>query len=829
MAITCPKCHSNNPETVKFCGECGTQFPSLEEIPDTETIEASKTELTRGTTLAKRYEIIEELGKGGMGRVYRVEDTKLEQEIALKLIKPEIARDKKTIERFRNELKLARNIRHKNVCGMFDLGEAEGAHFITMEYIRGEDLRSFIHRSGQLAISTTIRIAKQVCEGLSEAHKLGVVHRDLKSNNIMIDKEGNVRIMDFGIARSLEAKGITGAGVMIGTPEYMSPEQVEGKEVDRRSDIYSLGVILYEMVTGRVPFEGDTPFTVGMKHKGEIPQNPKEFNTQIPDDLSRVILRCLEKVKEKRCQSAGEVRSELINIEEGMSATERGIPKRKIKTEVIREFRWEKAFGYGGIAFLLAILIVGGIYLFTGRHEAINSIAVLPLANLSGDPQQEYFADGMTEALITELSKISALQRVISRTSVMQYKGVRKSMQEISRELNVDAVVEGSVMFVGERVRITAQLIHAPKDKHIWADNYERDLSDILDLQREVAEAIVQEIKVKLTPQEEAQLNTIHKINPEAYQSYLKGLFHWNKRTGEDLRTAIEYFEMAIEKEPNYALAYAGLSDCYNLLHLFADLHPSETFPKAKEAALKALEIDDNLAEAHNSLAYARIRYDFDWEGAEREFRRAIELNPNYATGHFWYSELLMQSCRFDEGLSEIKRATELDPVSLVINSTLGIFYAVAGQDEQAIAQLRKTLEMDPDFAYAHRHLGMVYLIVNKFPEAIAELEKALELSGGTAFYLASLGGAYARAGQPDKAKQILAELQSLYKELHIGPCYFAAIYAELGEEGKAFWWLEKAYEERYEDLVFLKINFHFDPIRSDPRFKALLKKVGLE
>jgi len=309
MGVKCPKCQHENPEDLSFCGKCGAQLPSLEKVEVTETLETPKEELTRGTTLANRYEIIEELGKGGMGRVYRVEDTKLKQEVALKLIKPEIARDKKTIERFRNELKLARNIRHKNVCGMYDLGETEGAHFITMEYIRGEDLKSFIHRSGQLAVGTAVRIAKQVCEGLSEAHKLGVVHRDLKSSNIMIDKEGNVRIMDFGIARSLEAKGITGAGMMIGTPEYMSPEQVEGKKVDQRSDIYSLGIILYEMVTGRVPFEGETPFSIAFKHKSEIPRNPKEVNAQIPEDLSRVILKCLEKDKELRYQSAGEVRS----------------------------------------------------------------------------------------------------------------------------------------------------------------------------------------------------------------------------------------------------------------------------------------------------------------------------------------------------------------------------------------------------------------------------------------------------------------------------------------------------------------------------------------
>ncbi|MCJ7581900.1 MAG: serine/threonine protein kinase [Candidatus Aminicenantes bacterium] len=329
MTIECPKCQTDNPDSQKFCGECATPLPGIQDAIHTKTLETPTEELTRGSVFAGRYEIIEELGKGGMGRVYRVEDTKLKQEVALKLIKPEIASDKKTIERFRNELKLARNIRHKNVCGMFDLGETEGAPFITMEFVPGQDLKGLIRQSGQLAVGTTINIAKQICDGLTEAHKSGVVHRDLKPSNIMIDKQGDVRIMDFGIARSLEAKGITSAGVMIGTPEYMSPEQVEGKEVDQRSDIYSLGIILYEMVTGRVPFKGDTPFTIGMKHKGEIPQNPKELNPQISDDLSSVIMRCLEKEKDRRYQSAGEARSELESIERGIPTTERAVPKRK--------------------------------------------------------------------------------------------------------------------------------------------------------------------------------------------------------------------------------------------------------------------------------------------------------------------------------------------------------------------------------------------------------------------------------------------------------------------------------------------------------------------
>ncbi|MGD8540396.1 MAG: serine/threonine-protein kinase, partial [Candidatus Aminicenantes bacterium] len=374
MSIKCPKCDFENTSDSKFCKECGTQFPSPEEVKVTETIEAPKEELTRGSTLANRYEIIEELGKGGMGRVYRVEDTKLKQEVALKLIKPEIAKDKKTIERFRNELKIARNIRHKNVCGMFDLGEADGARFITMEYVSGEDLKSFIRRAAPLSTSRTISIAKQVCDGLAEAHRLGVIHRDLKPNNIMIDKDGNVRIMDFGIARSLEAKGITGAGVMIGTPEYMSPEQVEGKETDQRSDIYSIGVILYEMVTGRVPFEGDTPFTVGVKHKSETPKDPRDINTQIPEDISRVILKCLEKEKDKRYQSAGEVRSELMNIEQGIPTTERVIPERKPLTsrEITVQFSLKKAF-IPALVFIAVVIIGIIIWQLLPQKEVVSA------------------------------------------------------------------------------------------------------------------------------------------------------------------------------------------------------------------------------------------------------------------------------------------------------------------------------------------------------------------------------------------------------------------------------------------------------------------------
>jgi serine/threonine protein kinase len=566
--MKCPKCHFENPDDTLYCGKCAAPLKPSEEIsaPLTETLETPKEELTTGSTFADRYKIIEELGKGGMGKVYKVIDKEINTKVALKLIKPEIAADEKTIERFRNELKTAREITHKNVCRMYDLNKEKGAYYITMEYVPGEDLKGMIRMTGQLSVGATVNIGKQVCEGLAEAHKLGVVHRDLKPQNIMIDKEGNARIMDFGIARSLKTKGITGAGAMIGTPEYMSPEQVEGKEADQESDIYSLGIILYEMAAGRVPFEGETPISVAVKHKTETPRNPQELNAHVPLDLSQVILKCLEKDKAKRYQSAAEVRSELARIAKDIPSAERAILKRKIKKWKITEIKRKRPVIYGGIAVLLILLIAGGISLIIGRRQAMDSIAVLPLKNLSGDPAQEYLADGMTEALIGELGKISALRRIISSTSVMRYKGTEKSLPEIAKELNVSAVVEGSVLLVGDQVRIMAQLIEARKDRLMWTHSYERDLRDILALQRELASSIAKEIKIAVTPEEEERLSRVRPINPEAHQFYLKGRYLWNKRTGEDLEKALEYFEQSIEKDPNYALAYAGLADLYFIL-----------------------------------------------------------------------------------------------------------------------------------------------------------------------------------------------------------------------------------------------------------------------
>ena len=630
--MRCPKCHTENPDTSRFCADCGTQLLLSKEIPVTATLETPTEELTRGTTFANRYEIIEELGKGGMGKVYRAEDKKIKEEVALKLIRPEIAADKKTIERFSNELKMARKIAHRNVCRMYDLGEEKGTHYITMEYVPGEDLKRLIRKVGQFSAGKAVSIAKQVCEGLAEAHRLGVVHRDLKPQNVMVDEEGNARIMDFGIARSVTGKGITGAGVMIGTPEYMSPEQAEVKDVDQRSDIYSLGVILYEMVTGRVPFEGETPLGIAMKHKSEMPKDPREINSQIPEDLSRMILKCLKKEKEKRYQSAGEVRSELENIEKGVPTAEKAIPKRKPITsrEITVTFGLKKLF-IPAIA-IVALAVIGVLLWQTIFRKGLllsapsqSSVAVLPFIDLSPQKDHEWLSDGISETMINALSGLKGL-RIPARTSSFFFKGKEIDIQEIGQKLRVENVLEGSVQVAGDMLRVTAQLISVKDGYHLWSDKFDRKLDDVFSIQDEISREIVRALKVRLMGEEEARLTKKYTENIEAYNLYLQGRYFWNKRGGKNLYKSIEYFEEALEKDPNYALAYTGLADSYFVLGNNRIISSGEAYPRAREFVQKALEMDSRLAEAHVALASIKKDYDWDWAGSEEEYKLALQL-----------------------------------------------------------------------------------------------------------------------------------------------------------------------------------------------------------
>jgi serine/threonine-protein kinase len=786
--MKCPKCQAENTSDSHFCKKCATPLPASKKIPAsyTETLRTPIQDLTRGTIFAGRYEIIEELGKGGMGKVYRVEDKKIKEEIALKIINPEISADKQTIDRFSNELKMARMISHRNVCRMFDLGEEKGTYFITMEHVPGEDLKSMIRMSGQLSTGTAIKIAKQVCEGLSEAHRLGIIHRDLKPSNVMIDKEGNARIMDFGIARSIRAKSITGEGMMIGTPEYMSPEQVEGEEVDQRSDIYSLGVILYEMATGRVPFGGDTPLSIAVKHKTVAPLDPRRLNHQIPEDFSRVILKSMEKSREKRYQSAQGLLSELNKLEE-----------EKQEQKKSAEIPWER------------------------------SIAVLPFADLSAERDQEYFCDGIAEELINALTKIERL-KVASGSSAFQFKGKGHDIQEIGKRLKVETVLEGSVRKAGNRLRIMAQLVNVADGYHVWSEKYDCEMKDIFAIQDEISLTIVDKLRVKLLHEEKEQLMKRFTEDVEAYNLYLKGRYFWNKRTKESFRKAMEFFEQSIVEDPNFTLAYSGLADSYNLLGFYNFAPPKEVFPKAKEAALKALKIDDTIAEAYASLAFVQLYYDWNWKDAHENFKKAVELSPGYPTAHHWYAEYLTVVGLIDEAIVEAKRALEFDPFSLIINVLLGWAFHYSYQYDHAIEQYLKTLEMDPNFAPAHFFLGMTYVQKAMFEEAFEEFQKAKVLFGDSTLTNAALWHAYARRGKTDEVQKVLDELAKISQQIYVPLYYVAAVYADVGDKERAFHWLGKCFEEREMWLAFLKVDPIWSDLRTDPRFNELLKKIGL-
>jgi TolB-like protein/Tfp pilus assembly protein PilF/tRNA A-37 threonylcarbamoyl transferase component Bud32 len=838
VAVKCPKCQTENPETARFCLDCGTQILFTKEIhPEvTETLQAPIRELTTGSNFAARYQVIEELGKGGMGRVYKVFDTDIKEKVALKLLKPEIASDKETIERFSNELKYARKISHRNVCRMYDLGKSEGTYFITMEYVQGEDLKSMIRMAAGLSIGAVLSIGKQVCDGLAEAHSLGVVHRDLKPQNIMIDKGGNAKIMDFGIARSIREKGITGPSVLIGTPEYMSPEQAEAKEVDYRSDIYSLGIILYEMATGRVPFEGDTALSIAMKHKGEAPKNPKQFNPNIPDDLSSVILKCLEKNKADRYQTAAEVRSELEKIEKGIPTTERVVPEKKAFTskEITVTFGLKRVLLPAlGLLFLVIAAIV--IWKIFPKKEAApaasakKSIAVLPFEDLSQAKNNEYLCDGISETLINALTNIEGLW-VPAQTSAFSFKGKTQDIREIGQKLGVDNVLEGSVQVAGDNLRVTARISNVQDGRQVWSEIFNRKMADMFAIQDDIAKAIVTALKIKLLGEKGVPLIKKYTENLEAYRLYLLGRDFWNKRGKADLIKSIEYFEKATEIDPNYALAYAGVADAYSILGNNGFWSAGQAFPKAKAAALKALQIDDKLAEAHSSLAAILWDYDWDFVGAEKEFKLAVELNPGYATAHHWYAYFLSNLGRHEEASKEIEIARNLDPLAPRIAANVGLLLYFARRYDQALEELNKALEVDPNHSITHRYLGWANEAMGKYEEATKSFLRDIELSGGSKDEQAGIAGCYALMGKREEAQKILNNIIEFSKGNYVSSVTIASVYSTLGEKEQAFAWLEKAFRERDPWLLmFLKTLHRFDPVRSDPRFTDLLRRIGLE
>jgi serine/threonine protein kinase/Tfp pilus assembly protein PilF len=683
----------------------------------TKTLETPFQELTRGTVFADRYEIIEELGKGGMGKVFRVEDKKIDQEVALKLIKHEIASDKKTIERFRNELKTARMISHRNVSRMFDLGEIHGTHYITMEYVPGQNLKSLIRQTGRLDISTAISIAKQICEGLSEAHRLGIIHRDLKPSNIMIDREGSARIMDFGIARSVERTGTTEAGAMIGTPEYMSPEQVEGKEIDHRSDIYSLGIVLYEILTGKVPFEGDTAIAIAVKQKTEEPADPRELNPQLGEDLSNMILKCLEKDKEKRFRDVRELFSELNAIDRDTSTTGKTITE--TKTLVSRDIK--AALGKHRRLLLVIFMIVilaGMAILYYQSRDSVTTpeeimLAVLPFNNL-GLPEDEYFAEGITEEITNRLAAISDLG-VISRTSAIQYKNTKKTLREIGRELGVDYVLEGAVRWNRStegrgRVRINPQLIRVTDDKHLWVGSYDRIIEDIFSVQSEIAEEVARQLDLTILEPERKALNAKPTDNLESYDNYLRANELYNqgylKRDLKLFEQSIDLFEKSIELDPDFTLAYTTLSIAHSLIFTLGIDRSEDRLRKSRDAVEKALELEPNSPEALHALAAYYYRGFSDYDRVLKISENIQKARPNMMRP--FHGSILRNQGKWAEAIAVYEGNFRLNPRSSQTAHVLGRVYARLRKYAESKKWFDRALSIEPGLYYSK--LGLVRL-----------------------------------------------------------------------------------------------------------------------
>ena len=823
-----------------------------------------------------RYEIRAKIGEGGMGEVYLAEDTKLNRKVAIKILPAEVAADQDRMRRFVQEAKAAAALNHPNIAHIYEIGEADGLKFIAMEFIDGQTLRQLIH-AGQTDQAKLLRYLQHAAEGLAKAHAAGIVHRDLKPDNVMITGDGHAKVLDFGLAKLVEPQRSSGTGssdiatailkqhskpgMILGTVGYMSPEQAQGQLVDQRSDIFSFGCILFEAVTGQRAFEGKDVIDSLNKIIREPVRPISDLNPSAPTDLQRVVRRCLAKDPDERYQTIKDVAIELKEVRrelKGAAEVDTTVPPPSNKFGVSSsggkvssaQTSLPAASSPGtrassaeylvsgikqhklAVVITVLVLVAGAIVFFYFQHArntevAIESIAVLPFVNQDNDPNVDYLSDGLTESIINGLTRLPNL-KVSPRSSVFRYKGKETDPLKAGNELGVRAVLTGRVQQRGDDLVVSAELIDVRDNKQLWGEHYQRKISDLLAVQGDLARDISAKLRPTLSGDEQGKLKKRYTDNVEAYQLYLKGRYFWLRFTPEDHKKATEYFNQAIAKDPGFALAYAGLGDTYGASATNGWISPREGYPKGKIAAKRALEIDDTLAEAHTTAGALTMFYDLDWTAAEREYKRAIELNPSYPISYEVYSYLLSATGRLDEAIKMAQRGADVDPLSVVLADDVSGAYYLARRYDEAIKQLEKSLEIDPNHFGGYLALGQVYEAKGMHEEAIKSLQKAIGIGGRTSGVLAPLGRAYAASGKKVEAQKILTELKEMAKQTYVSSYDLAILYVGLGDNEHALEQLNKAYEDRAGWIMDINVEPVFDSLRSDPRFAELVSRMKL-